>query len=183
MHSKGRNETFENTQSQLNVLREIKEICLSLDAAFWLRGGWAIDFLLGKVTRTHSDIDLVTLIQHRTELERSLVSAGFQQIPVTEFQTDFLKDGVDISFVFVERSNDGRIFAYSIPDWEWRADSFQSHPYQLQGISMNVLSPQMLLEEKQVYEEGTGRKPRPKDFQSMKILREIIDMLSLGKSN
>jgi hypothetical protein len=172
------NETFENTQSQLNILREINEICSSLDATFWLRGGWAIDFLLGKVTRTHSDIDLVSLIHHRTDLEKTLVEAGFQQIPVTEFQTDFLKDGVDISFVFVERSNEGRIFAYSIPDWEWRSDSLQTQKYQLHGISVHVLSPQMLLEEKQVYEEGTGRKPRPKDLESMKILSGIIDELS-----
>jgi hypothetical protein len=178
MQSRNMNETFENTQSQLKILREINEICSSLDATFWLRGGWAIDFLLGKVTRTHSDIDLVSLIQHRTDLEKTLVEAGFQQIPVTEFQTDFLKDGVDISFVFVERSNEGRIFAYSIPDWEWRSDALQTQKYQLQGISVHVLSPQMLLEEKQVYEEGTGRKPRPKDLESMKILSGIIDELS-----
>jgi hypothetical protein len=175
MYPKSINEPFENTESQLKTLLEINDICLSLDISIWLRGGWAIDFLLGKVTRTHSDIDLVSLIQYRTELESALVASGFQKIPVTEFQTDFLKDGVDISFVFVERSHEGRIFAYSIPEWEWRADSLQSQKYQLQGISVNVLSPQMLLEEKQVYEEGTGRKPRSKDFESMKILRGIID--------
>lgn len=178
MQSESINQTFENTQSQLNVLQEINETCSFLGATIWLRGGWAIDFLLGKVTRQHSDIDLVSLIQHRTKLESALVAAGFQQIPVNEFQTDFLKDGVDISFVFVERSNEGRIFAYSIPDWEWRSDSLQSLQYQLQGISVNVLSPQMLLEEKLVYEEGTGRKPRPKDFESMIILRGIIETLS-----
>jgi hypothetical protein len=178
MQSGNTDETFDNTQSQLNILREINEICSSLGANIWLRGGWAIDFLLGKVTRAHSDIDLVTLIQHRTELEQSLVSAGFQQIPVTEFQTDFLKGGVDISFVFVERSNEGRIFAYSIPDWEWRSDALQTQKYQLQDVSANVLSPQMLLEEKLVYEEGTGRKPRPKDLESMKILSGIIDTLN-----
>jgi hypothetical protein len=178
MNKASSNQTYENTQAQLNVLQEINDICTSLNATFWLRGGWAIDFLLGRVTRSHSDLDLVSMIQHRNELENALVNAGFQQIPVTEFQTDFLKDGVDISFVFVERSNEGRIFAYSIPDWEWRSDSLQTQKYQLQGISVHVLSPQMLLEEKQVYEEGTGRKPRPKDLESMKILSGIIDELS-----
>ncbi|CAG9609943.1 nucleotidyltransferase domain-containing protein [Pseudoneobacillus rhizosphaerae] len=175
MQNKSMDQTFENTQSQLNMLREINDICTSLGATIWLRGGWAIDFLLGRVTRSHSDLDLVSMIQHRNELENALVNAGFQQIPVTEFQTDFLKDGVDISFVFVERSNEGRIFAYSIPDWEWRTDSLQSQKYQLQGVSANVLNPQMLLEEKLVYEEGTGRKPRPKDIESIKILQGIIN--------
>ncbi|MFD9628980.1 nucleotidyltransferase domain-containing protein [Peribacillus muralis] len=48
------------SKSQLIILREIKEICLSLNFNLWLRGGWAIDFLLGRITRSHSDIDLVT---------------------------------------------------------------------------------------------------------------------------
>jgi hypothetical protein len=169
------NQTFENTQSQLNVLREIDDICSSHGASFWLRGGWAIDFLLGKVTRIHSDLDLVSLQHHRSEIEQAMVKAGFRQMPVSKFQTDFLKDGVDISFVFVEVSNEGRIFAYGIPDWEWRSDALQTQFFQLQGILVKVLSPEMLLEEKLVYEEGTGRKPRPKDFESMRILREIIN--------
>jgi hypothetical protein len=169
------NQIYENTQSQLNVLREIDDICSSLSASFWLRGGWAIDFLLGKVTRIHSDLDLVSLQHHRTEIEQALVNAGYQQIPVSKFQTDFLKDGVDISFVFVEVTNEGRIFAFGIPDWKWRSDALQTQLFQLQGNSVKVLSPKMLLEEKLVYEEGTGRKPRPKDFESMRIIREIIE--------
>jgi hypothetical protein len=172
------NQTFENTQSQLNVLQEIKDICCSLNINFWLRGGWAIDFLLGEITRQHSDIDLVSLTEQRHELEQSLLDAEFHLIPISEFQTDFLKEGVDISFVFVRKRNDGRIIANGFPDWEWRTDALQTQKYSLQGISANVLSPQQLLEEKEVYEMGTGRKPRPKDFESMKILRKIIDTLS-----
>lgn len=58
-----KNVTGENDtgKSQLNILLEISEICLSLNFNLWLRGGWAIDFLLGKITRLHTDIDLVTL--------------------------------------------------------------------------------------------------------------------------
>ncbi|MFF2458960.1 nucleotidyltransferase domain-containing protein [Peribacillus simplex] len=33
-----------------------------LNIDLWLRGGWVMDFLLGKITRSHSDIDLVTWI-------------------------------------------------------------------------------------------------------------------------
>lgn len=43
---------------------------------------------------------------------------------------------------------------------------------------MFVLSPQQLLEEKQVYEKGTGRKPLQKDLDSMTILKRIIVELS-----
>lgn len=168
-------QAFENSQSQLNVLQEIIQISTSINNDIWLRGGWAIDFLLGRVTRAHSDIDLVSLVQYRSEIEQSLIKAGYQLIPVSEFQTDFLKNGVDISFVFVQLSEDGRIFAYGIPNWEWRSDALQTQLFQLQGISAYVLSLKQLLEEKEVYEEGTGRKPRPKDVESMKVLRGIIE--------
>lgn len=52
-----KNVTGENDtgKSQLNLLLEISEICLSLNFNLWLRGGWAIDFLLGKITRLHTD--------------------------------------------------------------------------------------------------------------------------------
>ncbi|MFD1176501.1 nucleotidyltransferase domain-containing protein [Paenibacillus puldeungensis] len=42
-----------------------------------MRGGWAIDFLLGKVTRPHDDIDLITWIQNREQLECALAEAGY----------------------------------------------------------------------------------------------------------
>ncbi len=107
--------TLENENNtsklQLNILQEINEICLSFNLSLWLRGGWAIDFLLDRITRSHSDIDLVTWIEHREQLEQALVKAGFQKNLVSEFQTDFLKNNIDVSFVFVRLSDEGKIIA------------------------------------------------------------------------
>jgi hypothetical protein len=164
----------DQTQSQLKVLGEINAIFSSLRTRFWLRGGWAIDFLLGRITRTHSDIDLVTWVRHRRRIERALVEAGFKLVPVSEFQTDFSKGDVDISFVFVTRASDGRILAYGIPEWEWCSDALPQQHFNLHGITACVLSPHQLLEEKETYEQGTGRKPRPKDLESMGVIRNII---------
>ena len=162
-------------EKQLKIISEINAICLNLKFHLWLRGGWAIDFLLGKVTREHSDIDLVTLIQYREELERAMVSAGFKKIPISMLQTDFIKGEIDVSFVFVRISVEGKIIGNGFPDWEWRNDSLPIQKYDLKGISINVLNPYQLLEEKKVYEKGTGRKLRPKDIESMKVIQGIID--------
>ncbi|MCM3390153.1 hypothetical protein M3649_18825 [Ureibacillus chungkukjangi] len=51
----------------------ISTISKRIGIVFWLRGGWAIDFLLGKVTRRHEDIDLITCIQNRDRLEDELI--------------------------------------------------------------------------------------------------------------
>ncbi|PET57497.1 hypothetical protein CN514_15320 [Bacillus sp. AFS001701] len=165
-------------EKQLKILNEINTICLNLTFHLWLRGGWAIDFLLGKVTREHSDIDLVTLIQFREELEGAMVNAGFKKIPVSMLQTDFIKDEVDVSFVFVRITDKGKIIANGFPNWEWRKDALSIQKYHLKGISMNVLNPYQLLEEKKVYEKGTGRKLRPKDIESMKVIEGIIDQIN-----
>ena len=49
-----------DTEAQLAVLGTLAERFATAQMRFWLRGSWAIDFLLGEVTREHGDIDLVT---------------------------------------------------------------------------------------------------------------------------
>ncbi|WP_337033858.1 nucleotidyltransferase domain-containing protein [Paenibacillus illinoisensis] len=95
------------------MLSKISAICATIECRFWLRGGWAIDFLLGKVTRPHDDIDLIAWIQNREELERALAKAGYEQISVKEQfrgrQSDFSKDGVDITFGYITNTDEGSI--------------------------------------------------------------------------
>lgn len=170
--------TFGNqTESQLKLLSEISAICATIECRFWLRGGWAIDFLLGKVTRPHDDIDLIAWIQNREELEHALAKAGYEQTSVKEQfrgrQSDFSKDGVDITFGYITNTDDGSIIMNGLPEWVWRPDSLLSQSNMLNGISAHVLHPRQLLEEKEVYKQ-IGREPRPKDEDSKTILHRII---------
>jgi hypothetical protein len=169
------------TESQLKVLNEISAICATIECKFWLRGGWAIDFLLGKVTRPHDDIDLITWIQNREQLEQALAEAAFEQTPVNELfrgrQSDFRKDDVDITFGYITSTNDGSLIMNGLAEWVWRSDSLSLQSLMLNGITAFVLNPRQLLEEKEVYKE-IGRKPRPKDEDSKKILHRIIAELN-----
>lgn len=154
---------------------------LLVECKFWLRGGWAIDFLLGKVTRPHDDIDLITWIQNREQLECALAEAGYEQTPVREQfrgrQSDFRKDGVDITFGYITKTNDGIIIMNDLPEWVWRHDSLLPQSFTLNGLSAHVLNPRQLLEEKEVYKQ-IGREPRSKDEDSKKILHRIIAELN-----
>jgi hypothetical protein len=165
------------TESQLKVLSEISSISKALEIEFWLRGGWAIDFLLGKITRPHDDIDLVTWIQNREQLENALANAGYEQIPVKEQfrnrQSNFRKNNVEVTFGYITYSVNGSLIMNGLPEWIWRADSLLPQSFMLNGISANVLNPKQLLEEKEVYEQ-IGRTPRLKDLESKKILYRII---------
>ena len=173
------NEIFdEQTDLQLKVLDEISKISETNGIEYWLRGGWAIDFLLGKVTRLHDDIDLITWIQYRAQLEEELIKAGYEKVPVKEEfrdrQSDFPKGIVDVTFVYIFRSDDGKLMLNGLPEWVWRSDSLLPNKYSLNQISTRALHPKQLLEEKEVYEQ-IGRRIREKDSESMKILHQIID--------
>lgn len=167
----------EQTESQLKVLGEISKICEALEIEFWLRGRWAIDFLLGKITRSHDDIDLVTWIQNRERLEKELVKVGYEQIPVKkEFQnrqSDFKKGNVEVTYCYITHSVDGNLILNGLPEWIWRKDSLLTQSFMLHGILANVLNPKQLLEEKEVYEQ-IGRPYRQKDAESKKILYRLI---------
>lgn len=169
------------TESQLNLLSEISKISATMGIEFWLRGGWAIDFLLGKVTRPHDDIDLITWIKYRDQLESALIEAGYKQAPVKEEfqgrQSDFQKDGIDITLCYITRAENRSIIMNGLPEWVWRSDSLLQQRFMLNGISAYVLNPRQLLEEKEVYEQ-IGRIPRPKDAESKKVLHRIIAELN-----
>ncbi|MCL6443530.1 MAG: hypothetical protein K6T83_08755 [Alicyclobacillus sp.] len=165
----------DQNQSQLKVLGHILQTLSVHNINVWLRGGWAIDFLLGQITRPHEDIDLVTRVQHREKIEQTLVQEEFSIVPVSEFQTNFYKDAIEISFVFLSSTGDGHIYANGIPEWVWRSDALPRQLFTLHGVSSFVLSRHQLLENLLVYEQGTGRKLRPKDFQSINTLRNIIE--------
>ncbi|MFB7158852.1 nucleotidyltransferase domain-containing protein [Lysinibacillus sp. NPDC056232] len=170
-----------HTESQLKVLSDISEISKILDIEFWLRGGWAIDFLLGKITRPHDDIDVETWVQNRERFEIALAEAGYEQIPVRKQfcnrQSDFHKNNVEVTIGFITHSDNGSLIMNGLPEWIWRADSLLPQSFMLRGISANVLNPKQLLKEKEVYEQ-IGRTPRLKDIESKKILHSIISDFS-----
>ena len=62
---------------QLLIVQEVQEIAFALNFQIWLRG-WAIDFLLGKITHEHSDVDLDTWIQLREPSERDVLQIDSQ---------------------------------------------------------------------------------------------------------
>jgi Aminoglycoside-2''-adenylyltransferase len=44
-------------ERQLGLIGEVVEVAAAVGVRVWLRGGWAMDFVLGEITRDHVDID------------------------------------------------------------------------------------------------------------------------------
>jgi hypothetical protein len=164
------------TESQLEVLRELKEISESLNITLWLRGGWAIDFLLGQITRLHRDIDLITWIEHKETLENALREAGYNLQPISIGQTDFCKSDVDVQIGYLTKTSDRTIHFNGIPEWIWRNDCLSPEVYHLEDIAFCTLNPYQLIQEKHDYKK-IGRIPREKDKISLELLQQIVNSL------
>jgi hypothetical protein len=159
-----------NSGAQLAVVAELGVALSAAGVRFWLRGGWAVDFLLGALTRPHEDVDVVAWRRHRPRVRRALTAAGFRVVRETEKQIDFEKQGVDVTFVYLRRAGAGRIVTHGVPEWTWRPDALPPAWRGIDGVACRVVSARQLLEEK----EGDPRPPRPKDAESIAALRRLL---------
>ncbi|MFS0752129.1 nucleotidyltransferase domain-containing protein [Oceanobacillus sp. 1P07AA] len=166
-------------KEQLIILKDITIISDSLNIDIWLKGGWAIDFLLKKITREHSDIDIVTFVKNREKLERELIQKDFIPVVVKEpfqnRQSIFLKEDVEVSFGYLDYNSDGDLIMHELPEWVWRKDSLTQEPVIFSNISIKLIHPKQLLEEKLTYSK-IGYPHRQKDEESKKLLRKIIEV-------
>ncbi len=91
---------------QLGLIEEIVKLCDTASIPCWLRGGWATDFFLGRVTREHDDIDLFVWAEDAVRLVHELERAGFveQGGPPPEAQRDFTKDGEQVQAALLARN-------------------------------------------------------------------------------
>jgi hypothetical protein len=110
-------------------------------------GGWALDFLLGSVTRAHTDIDLVSWERERARIHRALLAHGFSHEADFPAQSDFGKDGVKVSIVYIARAMHG-IVTPGIPEWTWHAGAPMRRRLTLAGLTLRVLSAYQLLDER-----------------------------------
>ena len=49
---------------QLHALGEVTALLESNALDYWLFGGWAVDFHVGRITREHADVDLAVWREH-----------------------------------------------------------------------------------------------------------------------
>lgn len=87
-------------RAQLDAIAQFDAICRSLDVAAWLRGRWAMDFCLGRITRPHEDVDWYVRDGDAVDIVAALTEDGWalsDRIPI-ERQANLVRHGVELSF-------------------------------------------------------------------------------------
>lgn len=140
---------------------------------FWLRGGWALDFHLGRVRPEHADVDVVTWLRHRDRIRHVLAARGLSEVSGYRHpQLVLEKHGEEVSFLFIVRDR-GEIVVPGYEAWPFDRRAFPAAPKTLAGVSCRVVSVQELLHDKLHHEEWSGRPLRPKDRESIELLRSL----------
>jgi len=167
----------DRSRRQLDVLRELADVLGGARIRFWLRGGWALDFHLGEVRPGHADIDVVTRLRHRGRVRRLLTARGFSVVPgYREPQLVLEKLGEEVSFLFVVRRGE-QLIVPGYEDWPLQPGALPDVAKTLAGVTSRVVSVEELLDEKLLHHQWSGRALRPKDRDSIALLRGLARRL------
>jgi hypothetical protein len=165
---------------QLTLIAEVVRASAECDVPVWLRGGWAMDFFLGTVTRDHRDVDWFVRAGDAETLAALLARRGYRRLEELppEQQIDLVKDGEDLSFNLLRRDEQDRVVVGGGP-WAgspWPEGMLTPHIGRIGDVSCPIISPQAQIEIKRlmpVWVPGTPR--RAKDADDILRLQAALD--------
>ncbi|MDN5726711.1 MAG: hypothetical protein L0G99_12390 [Propionibacteriales bacterium] len=170
---------------QLAAIAELLALADSVRAPVWLRGGWAMDFHLGRVTRPHTDIDWFARTADLPRLLPLLVDAGFDDVTTAAAgqQVDLVRDGVEHGIALINVSTGEAAVTVAggpFAGEPWPEGMINGSLGRLGELTVPIISPASQIEIKQhmpTWNPGLAR--RQKDLDDIEALRvslgEVID--------
>jgi len=119
----------------------------------WVAGGWAVDFLIGLVTREHRDIDIVIWAADAPAATDALCDAGFEQRHTSAPELiHFERSGVPVTLSFIQREANGTLVTPGKwSDWPWPPDSLSAPLGRIGGVTAPIVSLASQIETKSNY--------------------------------
>jgi lincosamide nucleotidyltransferase A/C/D/E len=146
-----------------------------LDAAgvaAWLDGGWAVDAVLGEVTREHADLDLIVELDDVVTMRAALAAEGFELTRGEPHSNFVLGDGagreIDVHPVRFDAGGDGIYRMENGEDWRFPAAGFTGKG------RIGARDARALTADVQMLCHATGYEPDEIDVQDMRLLHERL---------
>jgi hypothetical protein len=142
---------------------------------YWLFGGWAVDFHVGRVTRDHADIDVAVWAADLDRIRALLETERWIHTPEPgeDGYISYERHGVRLELAFLASDKTGTIYTPLVEGrGDWPASSFGDDRLELGGVSARVVSLRSLIEDK----SGTGRDPvaAEKDSSDVALLSSLL---------
>ena len=154
-----------NASDQLAALAELDHMLQSHGVAYWLFGGWAVDFHAGRVTRAHGDLDIAVWYDDRGRLAELLERQGWAHSPRADEDgyTGYERGTVGLEVAFLARDDRGRVYTpLREGRGEWPNETFGDDFAELLGVRARVIRLGALVADKSVVREdpATAAKDR-----------------------
>ena len=163
---------------QLGLIREIHVALKARSVPHWLGGGWALDFLLGEVSRVHGDVDWAIWKTDAPDVSACLCALGYtqQEVRHPEEHIGFYKLDQYVSFGLLQRTQSGDVVTSGRwTDWPYPPGVFCAPEGQLGDLSCPILSAEAQLDEKvNFHKHPAGAPVRDVDLPAIKALRLYI---------
>jgi len=175
----------ERTEGQLRVIREVLAVTQAADISVWLFGGWGLDARIGRITRSHGDIEFWVERIHAQLSKEVLLAAGAIALATQppEEACEFTWDEVPFSTAYFDRAPDGSFIQLlgRWSDWQFPPGSFGDEAGMLDGTPVPAMSVAGMLAMKEQYPQlRNGRPWRQKDIDDIQILRGLTAARSDG---
>jgi Aminoglycoside-2''-adenylyltransferase len=156
---------FLNMSDHLAALAEVDQLFQRHGVAYWLFGGWAVDFHAGRVTREHGDIDIAIWSTDRERVATLLLGRAWvhREEVGEDGYTCYERNGIRLEVAFLARDGGGHVYT-PLRDGrgEWPADSFGDQVAQLRGVRARVIGRESLIADKSIvrFDAVTATKDR-----------------------
>jgi hypothetical protein len=166
------------TGDQLRVIRKVIAVTRTADICLWLFGGWGLDARIGRITRSHGDVEFWVERIHAEVSKEVLVAAGATALATQppDEACEFIWDEVPFSTAYFDRAPDGSFIQLlgRWSDWHFPPGSFGDEPGMLDGTPVQAMSVAGMLAMKEQFPHLRNGQPwREKDIGDIEILRAL----------
>jgi dihydrofolate reductase len=127
---------------QLAALAAVDGLFERAGLAYWLFGGWAVDFYAGSITRPHSDVDIAVWLEDRPRIAALLDEDGWRHAPEPDEDggTGYERGGVRLELTFLVRGDSERVVTpLRTFDAVWPDGAFGEAVGELEGVHARLL--------------------------------------------
>jgi aminoglycoside-2''-adenylyltransferase len=132
----------ERSSRQLAALARVDDAFHRAGIAYWLFGGWAVDFYAGLLTRAHDDLDIAVWLEDLPRIDTLLAAEGWQHVPSEDDDggTGYEQGDVRLELTYLVRDrNDSAFTPLRDGRAAWSPDALGDDMRELLGVGSRVV--------------------------------------------
>jgi hypothetical protein len=137
--------------TQLQTIGWLQTLFAEQGIDYWLFGGWAVDFHVGRMTRDHADVDVAVWQADLNRIRVLLEAQGWVHAPEPgeDGYTGFERRDIRLELAFLAYDEAGTVYTPLVDGrGDWPAGSFGDTQAEVDGVRARVVGLASLIEDK-----------------------------------